>query len=165
LPVLSHCHYTSSRLPPRGMCKTTTHLSRANSKFYHGLLGLFNVLVEYIMSRHLIHIHQDTVVGELLAYIESRLDQPIALTEAAAAVYRSTSSVSHLCQKHLGTTFKRLVAELRVAHAEERMRTIPGITVKEAAYAVGYDDPAYFSRVYRSVRGRPPSAFLKNLKL
>jgi AraC-like DNA-binding protein len=39
------------------------------------------------------------------------------------------------------------------------------ITIKEIATLAGFDDPYYFSRVFRKVTGKSPSAWMRAKKL
>jgi len=39
-----------------------------------------------------------------------------------------------------------------------------GITVREAAYELGFSDPYYFSRLYRRHRGRPPATAIRDFR-
>jgi AraC-like DNA-binding protein len=125
------------------------------------LLSLFSVLVEYITSQHLITLRGNVVVKKATDYIKRNLHSPLTLDEVAGAVGRSPSSISHLFRERMGATFKQTVTELRVQEAERIMRDTLGATVKEAAYGAGFEDAAYFSRVYRRMRGEPPSSFLR----
>jgi AraC family transcriptional activator of pobA len=47
----------------------------------------------------------------------------------------------------------------RVMVEAKRMLLYTNMTVAEAAYDLGFDDPAYFSRFFAEREGRPPSAF------
>jgi len=70
------------------------------------------------------------------------------------------SSLSHLFKKVLGKSFKQFQIEIKLERAEEYLRTIPGISVGEAANRVGYQDPLYFSRIFRKYKKVPPSALI-----
>ena len=39
-----------------------------------------------------------------------------------------------------------------------------GMTDREIAYALGFEDPAYFSRRFKQLVGRSPSAYRKALQ-
>jgi AraC-like DNA-binding protein len=45
---------------------------------------------------------------------------------------------------------------MKLDMADELFQARPEITVREAAYATGFEDPYYFSRLYAKHRGHPP---------
>jgi AraC-like DNA-binding protein/ligand-binding sensor protein len=128
------------------------------------VLGLFSIMIEYIMSQHMILLRGNAMLQGVQDYIRDHITEPLSLGEVARAAGRSPSSISHLFRERLGTTFRQTVIECRLRKAEECMTKVPGITVREAAYQSGFDDPAYFSRIYAKVRGVPPSVFLRNAR-
>jgi AraC-like DNA-binding protein/ligand-binding sensor protein len=112
------------------------------------MLRLFSTLVEYIVSRNMVTLKGNLLIEEILEYLNGRTDRPVSLAEAAKVVHRSRSTVSHLFSKTLGKSFKQVLIETKLDKAEEYMRTIPGLTVKETARMIGYDDPFHFSSLY-----------------
>jgi AraC-like DNA-binding protein len=48
---------------------------------------------------------------------------------------------------------------LKVDKAKQIISINPDIAVKDVAELVGFNDPFYFSRVFRSITGVPPSQF------
>ncbi len=56
-----------------------------------------------------------------------------------------------------GKTFNDFLGGVRCQKAGEIIKS--GRTVNEACYAVGYSDPAYFSRVFKKFMGMPPSKY------
>lgn len=128
------------------------------------ILRLFSMLVNYIVSQNMVELRGNFIVAGVVKYIESHLGEPIRLTDAAASVYRSESTVSHLVKGTLGKTFKQLVIDKKLDKADEFMRTVPGITVADVAARVGYSDPFHFSNLYRKHRKCPPSEVLRRYK-
>jgi AraC-like DNA-binding protein/ligand-binding sensor protein len=125
------------------------------------ILGLFSVMVDYVVVQRMVMLKGNTVLQEVIAYIESHVDQDITLAQVAEHVHKSSSTVSHLFKKKLGKSFKHSLIETKLRKAEEHMTADPEITVGEAAAKVGYADPLHFSRIYKRYRGVPPSEFVK----
>jgi AraC-like DNA-binding protein len=125
------------------------------------VLRLFSVIVDRIVSHRMYKIKGDILVEQVRAYIDEHVGERIWLANAAAAVYRSESTVSHLFRSKLGKSFKQVVVEAKLEKAEELMRSRPGITVGEVARMVGYENPFHFSNIYRKYRGFSPSDYLK----
>ncbi len=56
----------------------------------------------------------------------------------------------------------KLILNIRMKMAIEKLR-IGGLTVSEVAYEVGYSDPAYFSKVFKSVFNQTPTEYVKSM--
>ena len=123
-----------------------------------------SMLVDSIVSHHMVTLQGDSCIVAAISYIRGNLGTPLSLPEVAREIGRSPFSVSHAFRKHLQTTFRNVVIEMRLARAEELFTSDPGLTVTDVSERVGFDDPFYFSRVYRKHRGEPPSDLLKRLR-
>ncbi len=63
----------------------------------------------------------------------------------------------------LHKSFKQMMIEEKLKKAEEYFHLGPNITIREVAVKVGYNDPYYFSRLYRKYRGLSPSEYIKGI--
>ena len=77
-------------------------------------------------------------------YVETLATTPHLLDKAARTVR--------------GTGVKRVVSERRLLEAK-RLLLFTVRTVEDIAYEIGFDDPAYFSRVFRERIGEAPAAW------
>jgi two-component system response regulator YesN len=93
-----------------------------------------------------------------LSFIEECWNKPIQLSDVAERSLVSTAYLSKLFSDHLDSTFVDYLTELRVTHAERLIRETR-LTVKEVAHNVGYQDPNYFSKVFRKTVGISPSMY------
>ncbi len=121
------------------------------------ILGMFMMLVDYIVARELVGLRGDWVFEKARRYIERHLSEAIRLEDVARHVGRSVSSLAHLLRNRYGTTFKRLLIERRLELVEKLMRSRPELSIGEAAATAGFEDRFYFSRIYRKYRHRTPS--------
>ena len=97
-------------------------------------------------------------VNSAIQYIQTHYKEPLSLESVASAINLSTSYLSSLFTKVLGTTFIGYVQSVRIERAKELLRTTM-LKVYEIAYEIGYDDEKYFSPVFRKVEGISPSQF------
>ena len=91
-----------------------------------------------------------------LAYIRQNYQKPLQLSLVAQECRITGSYLSRLFREHLDTNFIDYINRYRLNKAiillEEKKYSI-----KEISYIVGYQDPNYFSRVFRRVMGVSPS--------
>jgi AraC-like DNA-binding protein len=121
------------------------------------VLGLFKALVGLIIAERLVATRGDRVLEPLLSYLREHPGEHLTLADAASMVHRSPSTLAHLFKRKVGRSFRQVRIEARLARAEELLRGEGQLSVKEIAFRCGFDDPLYFSRVFRQRRGTPPS--------
>lgn len=97
-------------------------------------------------------------VGRVLSYLDETYKQPLDLDALAE---RFSISKAYLCSRvrqETGITLSQHINQRRIARARELLRTTR-MSAKEVCFAVGYDNPNYFSRVFRSVSGESITEF------
>ncbi len=127
------------------------------------IVGLVSILVKYIVSQRMITIMGDFLLHKLISYIEKNISKPVSLSEAAAFVKKSESTVSHLFKKKINMSFKQTVIEMKLDRADEYLRMHRNMKIADIAEKVGYEDPLYFSRLYRKSRKCSPRQFQKKI--
>jgi two-component system, response regulator YesN len=91
-----------------------------------------------------------------LRYIDEHYHRSdLSLEEVANYVQRSPSYFSHILSQRRTQTFRQYVTDIRIKQAKHLLSTTT-LTVREVSYAVGYDDPNYFSRLFKECTGCSP---------
>lgn len=91
-----------------------------------------------------------------LAYISENYAHQLQLTTVAEDCSVTGSYLSRLFSEHLDTTFIDYINRYRVNQAIILLRD-KNISIKEASFMVGYQNPNYFSRIFRKIMGISPS--------
>jgi transcriptional regulator GlxA family with amidase domain len=97
-------------------------------------------------------------IEESIAYMREHLDQPL---QAATLAARANLSLSHffaLFKQRTGGTPIDYFIRLRMRRACELLAETT-LAVKEVAASLGYEDPFYFSRVFKSVNAVAPTEY------
>lgn len=94
---------------------------------------------------------------KVLALLRADLAHPWTLAELAHSAQLSIPHFTELCRRQSGMSPLALLIRLRLQRAVDLLQQ-GNHNVAEAAHAVGYDDPFYFSRLFRKHLGMPPSA-------
>jgi transcriptional regulator GlxA family with amidase domain len=97
-------------------------------------------------------------VDRSIAYMAAHLNEPLQVSTLAALVNVSPSHFFALFKQHTGCPPMDYFTRLRMRHAGELLFSTSA-SVKEVAAALGYDDPFYFSRVFKSVHNVSPSHY------
>lgn len=90
-----------------------------------------------------------------LNYLNRHYADPIVLSSLASMEYLSVSRYSALFRLLMGVSPQKYLIELRLKNAREMLASTD-LSVSEIARSVGYDDPLYFSRLFRKHFGIPP---------
>ena len=139
--------------------KAFKNLPYFNPTRIHDILGMFAMLVDYIVTKEIVAIRGNPIISRVLTYIEENIHRKITLEEVAQSVGRSHSGITHLFKKELGMSFKEALIEAKLTKAEDYLKNSPDMSIQEVASLVGFDDQFYFSRLFRKYRGSSPSKF------
>jgi two-component system response regulator YesN len=93
-----------------------------------------------------------------MTFIQERYAEAIQLGSAAEAAQVSPAYLSRLFSEYLKTNFIDYLTELRLERGEKLIRE-SGKSIKEIAFLVGYQDPNYFSKIFRKFRGQSPTEY------
>jgi YesN/AraC family two-component response regulator len=92
-------------------------------------------------------------------YLKENYRQPYSLERLAEAFGCKSAYLLRLYRKATGSTPTQDLIRLRIEKAKRLLVGHPQIEVKQVAAAVGYEDPLYFSRLFKRETGLSPSAF------
>ncbi len=123
------------------------------------LLSMFRHLLEFIIGDQLIHHKDYDLVLPVIERIRQMPEKEMTIESAAKLIGRSPSTVTRLFKKVTGKGFKQYQVNYRLEKAASRLRSMPNHPVAEIALSVGYDDPLYFSRVFKKRFGCSPSEY------
>jgi len=97
-------------------------------------------------------------LSRVLSWMEARYAEPIELAELAAMAHLSERSLLRHFQAALGESPKRYLNRLRLRKARQWLdQSREEWTVTEIATRCGFEDPNYFTRLFRREFGYPPS--------
>lgn len=95
-----------------------------------------------------------------LAYIDEHFNENISLSDVAGKIYISKNYLCDLFKKEMDITFIDYVTNLRIEKAKELLRT-SDMKMYEISEAVGYNDYAYFSQIFKRHTGTTLSNYRK----
>lgn len=93
-----------------------------------------------------------------LTYLNANYDKNISVSELASKAGYSKSGFAHKFTAVTGVSVKKYQNEIRLRCACE-MLVCTANPVSEIAYSCGFDDPLYFSRIFKKYCGVSPSEY------
>ncbi|MCX7656384.1 helix-turn-helix domain-containing protein [Treponema sp. J25] len=103
-------------------------------------------------------VHFPLPLVKALNYINEHFTEPLQLSSVAEEVQVSPAYLSRLFSDFLQSNFVDYVTQLRMDRAETLLKTT-ALSIKEIAFQVGYQDPNYFSKIFKKIKGVSPSTF------
>ncbi len=102
-------------------------------------------------------------VEQALEYINRRYSDPeLSVKEIANAIHIHENYLSHTFREEMGLPFREYLSQKRISMSYVLMEK--GMTsISEIAYAVGFSDPLYFSKVFKRYNHISPSEHLKKM--
>lgn len=136
--------------------KLVSHISTPE-EFKAVSIGILNRVYDFRDSRA--ELRYGSVINKARAYIDANFNkQDISLHSAATEVNISPNHFSTIFSQETGETFIEYLTRVRINRAKELLRTT-AMRSSEISYAVGYNDPHYFSYIFKKHAGITPREF------
>ncbi|RLL48396.1 response regulator [Oceanobacillus piezotolerans] len=105
---------------------------------------------------------EDDTIRQIRQYIIENSHKQISLDGIAQKFKLSPIYISKLYKEQLGVNYISFLTECRLEHARKLMLN-PEKSLKEVTFDIGYQDPNYFSKVFRKMYGVSPTEYRKSL--
>ena len=126
---------------------------------YRLLMGQQGARLRYLAAQGTCTPH----IAKVVDRIRQNFDQPMNFEDLAYELGMSVSGLYHSFKAVTALSPLQFQKQLRLQEAR-RLMLSEGWDAASAAYRVGYHDPAYFNRVYKSVFGLSPIRHIKQLR-
>ncbi|WP_206810070.1 PocR ligand-binding domain-containing protein [Paradesulfitobacterium ferrireducens] len=143
-----------------------------NSVYYRELLEMTDTdeiclwaksILDTFMGRVLDNKDQKNLqaIQKAADYIQRNYNKKITIDEIAQVVYLSPCYLSRIFKQSLGCTLMEYLTQIRIERAKIMLRN-PKYNIMQVAEESGFEDPGYFTRVFKKIEGITPSRFKQN---
>jgi AraC family transcriptional activator of pobA len=101
---------------------------------------------------------------EFKLMVETHLTEQPSINAIAEKLALTTNSLYRLVKEYSGTSPKDFFTNRLMMEAQRKLR-YSNLSVKELAYELGFNDPDYFSRLFKKCTGKSVSDFLQSQDL
>lgn len=119
------------------------------------------------MLKQVYAAHQDRLEPDMMIhikqYITEHSHEDISLDTISKIAGLSPFYISKMFKEQLGVNYIDFLTECRIDNAKKLMMSDLDKSVKEIAFEVGYNDPNYFSKVFKKVCDASPKEYRKTL--
>lgn len=103
-------------------------------------------------------VRSDTLIEQAKAYIEEHLSEKLALADVAEYLSISSGHLSNTFKKFTGVTISDYIATMKIDRAKELIHTHKYL-MYEISDMLGFENPYYFSKVFKKVTGISPREY------
>ncbi|WP_441246997.1 helix-turn-helix domain-containing protein [Kitasatospora sp. McL0602] len=116
-----------------------------------------SALVHQLLAQ-LLAAKVSTDLSRVVRYLDEHAAEPVAIREHARRLGLDEEALRREVRRATGGTPKGYIVQARLSRAKDLLLTTDR-SVREVARDVGFDDPAYFSRLFGRRVGQSPAAF------
>lgn len=106
---------------------------------------------------------ESSLIKNVCQYVLLHVEESIDLSTIAGEHFVNKKYVSGLFRKETGLRFVEFVSQVKMQRAKVLL-SAPDAKIYLVAEHLGYSDAEYFSKVFKSVNGYPPSRYLEKQK-
>jgi AraC-like DNA-binding protein len=96
-------------------------------------------------------------------FIENNLTDHPTISQVAEALAVNTNGLYHIVKHYSGLSPKEFIINRLIIEARRRLYYTKGSSVKDLAFELGFNDPEYFSRLFKKVTGKTITGFFHDL--
>ena len=138
--------------------------SGSDPELHARLAGLIRQVSNlYSLSKNSLTGSENPIVSDAKAYIEKHYsDCRLHLSHIAEALSVSSCYLSNIFKQETGKTYIDFLTSVRIKKAKEFLAD-PQVKVYEVCYLAGYDNPTYFSTLFKRRTGCTPTEYRNRL--
>ncbi len=92
--------------------------------------------------------------------VENNFNHHPTVNEMAEKLAVNTNSLYSIVKYYSGLSPKEFITNRLILEAKRRLYYSESASIKELAYDLGYNDPEYFSHLFKKLTGKTPGTFV-----
>ena len=160
-PVL---YATETNIPDKFRALVAASVYKDESTAIDQLSAFMGLAAEYMRQYGNVSVKQKNLMEDIVAYIGTNFSDPTLTPDSLAEHFGlSRTALYRLFSEKLGTSPKKHINNIRIEnactilHRNDRQ-------IKEIALSVGFNNPLYFSKVFKERNGVSPSEYTEYFK-
>ena len=132
-------------------------------ELYQNICIVFKHFFESETEKHTYNLSAKQLVDKIEKYLNTNYTKNITYKVFNEMFGYNETYITNVFRKVKGISPSKYITKLRIEKAKDIITKQPDILLKNVSDMVGYDDPLYFSRVFRDMTGFSPSEYVKKL--
>lgn len=138
---------------------------RPQNKLVEGYMmqgALYRILALHLEEAREAPDRASDTATKIKSFIDNHYEEELRIDDLAKRFRYNRSHLYKIFKEAYGTSIMDYLLNVRIEKSKLLLKENAECTVSEAAYAVGFNDPLYFSRAFRERVGISPSLFKKH---
>lgn len=127
---------------------------------YEGDIRLSYYLYE-LMGTVLISLSRDTVIEKAVDFMKLHYMESVTTPALASQCFLGTSQFIKRFKESYSMTPREYLTNIRIDHAKKLLLD-SRLSISAIAHEVGFEDPSYFTRIFKKMTGQAPNSFRKS---
>jgi len=166
IPLSEHVFFTGTSPNYQWLFQQMIQELQMCRPWYEDLLSMLLRHIFLLINRqtkegHKSNTYAQEEVERATQYFNEHYNTPISIEEYAASRHMSTCWFIRNFKQYTKMTPLQYILSIRIANAQSLLETTL-YSMTEIASIVGYDNPLYFSRIFKKQTGLSPSEYRKN---
>lgn len=107
---------------------------------------------------------ENEYVKKAVAYIQQHYAESLSVSALADFISLNRSYLSTLFQKNMDCSIQEYILDFRITRAAELL-TLTELSINQIAESCGYQDPLVFSKAFKRIKKKTPTAYRKHDRL
>ncbi|MCH7414365.1 AraC family transcriptional regulator [Belliella sp. R4-6] len=130
-----------------------------SSLLLHKFLGSF--IFYTITSEKKMNTKNDDLVKEIINFLKENINNTLTIDMITNRFNKSTTSIFNIFKAKTGYSIIHYTNLLKIQHACELLN-LTEMSIKEISYSLNFQDPLYFSRLFKKYMSISPKEYKKN---
>lgn len=100
----------------------------------------------------------NTLIQKSIVFIKNNLKSKLSLKDVSSALHVNACYLSSIFKKETGKSMTIFITELKVEEAKNLL-SHTHMTISNICYELGYDNPSYFTEVFKKITGVTPKDY------
>lgn len=135
---------------------------RQESNFQQLLAGIVNYQLGIVFTlesnRHINGSINPKIIDKARCFMQENVDADLEMPKVAEFLNMSYSSFRHMFKQYTGMAPSQYYLNMKIKRAKDMLRSTTA-SVKEVSFALHFETPEYFSKIFKKKTGMTPTQF------
>jgi transcriptional regulator GlxA family with amidase domain len=104
----------------------------------------------------------DERIKNIVIYIRQNLQKTLTTKDLAMQCFLSSDHFERIFKQEMHCTPTEYIKRIKI-EAAETLLAVRNMSVKDIAYALAFNSPSYFNKIFKSITGITPAAYRKSI--
>ncbi len=122
---------------------------------------ILDIIYNYIKSEQM---NYSNVIREIIKYLQENYNRDISLSSLAKQFHMNKNYLCEYFKQQTGKNFIDYLLNIRIDKSKELL-LLPDHHINDICYDVGFSNPSYFTKVFKSIIGITPSEYIRSQRI